>query len=107
MELLRYTIAVQRSPQPGLCVYLPEELRALPIWNLEQVQTYLEDAYQAYEPLLALGPFHGLLPVSVRRHAVIDQFDIEAFLNALAALHLVIAPAEVHDDLMALLEDKR
>lgn len=106
MELLRYTIAVHRSPQPGLCVYLPEDMRVLPVWTHEQVQAYLEDTYQAYEPMLALGPFHSLLPVSVRRHAVTAQFDIKAFLAALATLHLVLAPAEAQEDLLALLEEK-
>ena len=103
-ELLRFTIAAGHSSQPGLCLRLPEALRVLPDWSPEQVRQYLEDSYQSYEAMLALGPFQRFVPVELRRHAVVDQFDVEAFLGAVSVLRPTIAPEEAREGLVALLE---
>lgn len=102
-DLLRYTIRAKETSQPGLCLLLPDEARTPPAWTIEQVRQYLDDTYRELEPLLALGPFHHLLPTSLRRRAVVEQFDAPRFLEAVAALRPVRAPQELADDLAALL----
>jgi hypothetical protein len=42
--------------------------------------------------MLDLGPFQHLLPVSLQRRAVIDQFDVNTFVNAVARLQPTPAP---------------
>jgi hypothetical protein len=76
-ELLRFTIEARPSPQPGLCVRLPEALRVLP----------------------------SFLPVALRRRAVVEQFDVEAFLCAVSVLRPIITSEEAYEDLVALIED--
>lgn len=103
-DLVRYTIRARETAQPGLCLWLPDEPRTPPSWTEEQVRRYLADNYRELEPLLALGPFHQLLPASLRRRAVVEQFDTPRFLDAVAALRPSRAPESVSDDLARLLE---
>lgn len=65
-DLLRYTMHVARTPRPGLCVLLHDEPGALPSWSEARATRYLRDEYRRLEPLLALGPFHHLLPLELR-----------------------------------------
>ena len=95
LDLLNYTLAADDSAQPGLCVLLHEEPRALPNWTMDQVTHYLHDHYQRYEAALTLGAYHSLLPPAVRRHAVVAQFDVPRFLQATAALRLERTPASL------------
>ncbi len=39
-----------------------------------------------YEGLLALGAYNHLLPTAVRRCAVVEQFGVERFVEAVARL---------------------
>src|SRR5581483_8638283 len=75
-DLLRYTMHAAEAPQPGLCVRLRDEPRALPAWSEALVTRYLHDSYRQLEPLLALGPFHHLLPPHLRRRTVVEQFEV-------------------------------
>jgi hypothetical protein len=86
-----------------LCIHLPCEPQALPSWTEAQVVRYLEDTYRELEPLLDLGPFHRLLPVHLRRRAVVEQFDVPRFLEAIAALRPSVAPDALTDNLADLL----
>ncbi|MEO8392063.1 MAG: DEAD/DEAH box helicase [Chloroflexota bacterium] len=85
-DLLRYTLPAQETPQPGLCLLLTEDPRTLPIWKAEQIERYLHDQYRRYESLLALGAYHRLLPLELRRRAVIEQFDVLRFMQAISQL---------------------
>ncbi|HZS90139.1 MAG TPA: DEAD/DEAH box helicase [Chloroflexota bacterium] len=105
LGLLRYRLPATETEQPGLCLLLPEEPPALPSWTAEQVTQYLEDNYRRFEPLLTLGPFHGLLPVHLRCRAVIEQFDVPRFLQAVHALRPRVTPDSLADDLVCLLPD--
>ena len=103
LDLLRYRLAATETTQPGLCVHLPCEPQALPSWTEAQVVRYLEDTYRELETLLDLGPFHRLLPVHLRRRAVVEQFNVPRFLEAIAALRPSVAPDALTDDLADLL----
>lgn len=88
LDLLHYCIRADDTAQPGLCLWLEDAGSfAVPIWTAAQVSRYLEDHYRSLERLLDLGPFQHLLPSSLRRRAVIDQFDVPRFADAVAALH--------------------
>lgn len=102
-ELLSYTIVAEETVQPGLCLLLREELRALPRWTADQVSRYVQDRYQRYESLLALGAYHHLLPTELRRRAVVEQFDVPRFLAATQALHLERAPEALTEALQHLI----
>ena len=105
LDLLRYKIPAGETTNVGLCLRLPDEPRALPEWPVAQVTRYLEDNYRSFEPLLALGPFQHLLPLKLRRRAVVEQFDLPRFLAALAALRPIVAPEELTEELEGLIED--
>jgi hypothetical protein len=47
------------------------------------------------------------LPLKLRRRAIVEQFDVQRFLRAVAALRLVVAPEAQSEDLMALLSDNQ
>lgn len=104
-ELLGYTRAVEATAQPGLCVRLREPLHELPYWTADQVVRYVQDDYQRYEPLLALGAYHHLLPGALRRRAVVEQFNVRRFLDIIQALHLVSTPETLSEELRGLLTD--
>jgi ATP-dependent Lhr-like helicase len=103
LDLLRYRLPAQESAQPGLCVRLTDEPQSPPAWTEEQVVRYLDDNYRRFESLLALGPFQTLLPLKLRRRAIVEQFDVQCFLRAVAALRPVVAPETQSEDLLALL----
>ncbi|HMA36151.1 MAG TPA: DEAD/DEAH box helicase [Chloroflexia bacterium] len=105
LDLIRYTLAARETSELGVCLRLDEALDAIPIWTREQVTRYLEDQYRRYEPLLALGAYHHLLPVELRRRAVVEQFDVAGFLRAIATLHVAQAPEALAQDLAALVDD--
>jgi len=103
LDLLRYTLPADDTPQPGMCLLLPEAPRTLPSWKIEQVERYLRDRYRRYEKLLALGAYHHLLPLDLRRRAVIEQFDAPRFLQAVNRLKLELAPETLTESLQALI----
>ncbi|MBZ0277652.1 MAG: hypothetical protein K8I60_16010, partial [Anaerolineae bacterium] len=103
LDLIRYTLPAEKTAQPGLCLWLPEEPTRLPTWTLEQVSRYLNDHYRRYESLLALGAYHHLLPLKLRRRAVLEQFNVPRFLQALNLLHVERTPDSLQHDLEALL----
>ncbi len=86
LDLLRYHARAKETEQVGLCLQLPDELRSPPAWMETEVIRYLEDNYRKLEPMLALGPYHDLLPGYLRRRAVVEQFGVANFLAAVAAL---------------------
>jgi ATP-dependent Lhr-like helicase len=92
LDLLQATLGAMESTQPGLCLLLPDEPRDLPAIGARQVERYLHDHARQYESLLALGAYHHLLPRSLRQRAVVEQFDIVSFVEAVAALQLERAP---------------
>jgi ATP-dependent helicase Lhr and Lhr-like helicase len=103
LDLLRYRVTAEESAQPGLCLRLADEPHSPPTWTEEQVIRYLEDHYQRFERLLALGPFQTLLPLRLRRRSIVEQFDVPRFLGAVAALRPLAAQESQAEDLVALL----
>ncbi len=104
LDLLRYRVPVTATAQPGLCLLLSDEPRALPAWTEAQVTQYLEDNYRTLEPLLTLGPFHRLLPPELRCRAAIAQFDVPRFVQAANALRPQVCPEALSDELARLLQ---
>jgi ATP-dependent Lhr-like helicase len=88
LDLLAYTLPVEVTPQMGLCLVFQDEPRSIPPLTPEQVKRYLHDRYRAYEPVLALGAYHHLLPPELRRRAVVEQFNVERFLKAVQSLRI-------------------
>jgi ATP-dependent Lhr-like helicase len=87
LDLLRYRVRAAATSQPGLCLWLEDvDTFAAPVWTADQVRRYLEDHYRSMERLLDLGPFQHLISPALRRRAVIEQFDVPRFLDAVAAL---------------------
>jgi len=103
-DLLRYQIYASQTANMGLCVELGDEPRALPAWTEDAVARYCADNYRELEPMLALGPLQSLLPTTLRRRAVVAQFDVPRFLAAIDALRPARAPEQGADDLLALLD---
>src|SRR5689334_15577679 len=98
----------QLSPVRGTAAARPVSTpapQAPPAWTEEQVVRYLGDNYRRFEALLPLGPFQHLLPLHLRRRAVVEQFDVVGFLAAVAALRPLAAPEGLAEDLTALLAD--
>lgn len=102
-DLLRYRVPAHETANPGLALHLVDPPQAPPTWSEAQVEHYLRDTYRQYEPLLNLGPFQHLLPPTLRRRAVVEQFDVPRFLAAISALRPLIAPEALCEELSALL----
>jgi ATP-dependent Lhr-like helicase len=103
LDLMRFRLAAQETTQPGLCVWLSEPLPAIPLWTEDEVRRYLNDHTPRYESMLALGAYQRLLPITLRRRAVTEQFDAPRFVQAMAALRLMISPDTAHESLLSLL----
>jgi len=103
LDLIRYTLSADKTVQPGLCLTLPDGLSHLPTFSLEQVTRYLYDHYRRYENLLSLGAYHSLLPVELRRKAVVEQFNVPRFLRATQRLRVEPASKQLTQDLEMLL----
>ncbi len=86
LDLMLYTLPAEETNQPGLCLLLPEKIIRSPSWTAVQVTLYLHDHYRRYERLLALGAYHPLLPIDLRRRAVVEQFDVPRFVQAISQL---------------------
>ena len=106
LDLLAYTLPVQATAQPGLCILLAEPIIRLPTWTEAQIRRYLNDRYRRYESMLAPGAFHHLLPQELRRQAVIEQFNVRRFAQRVAALGLSSAPEAIRGDLLSLLAER-
>ncbi len=104
LDLMRYQLPAEESAQPGLCLRLDDEPRAPLAWTAAQVVRYLEDHYRRFESLLALGPFQSLLPIELRRRAVVEQFDVAQFLDAVASLRPLAPSTVLAEDLQLLVE---
>lgn len=102
LDLLNYTVRAEASPVPGICLRLQAGAK-IPMPTPEQVQAYVHDNYRRYEPLLALGAYQHLLPVELRRRAVVEQFNVLGFVTALSSLRVEWAPEDISQDLLALL----
>ena len=104
LDLVSYTLSVEETKQPGLCLLMHEEPRALPTWTEEQVKRYLRDNYRRYESMLSLGAYHHLLPTKLRRRSVVEQFNVPRFVHAIQSLHIERTYEAPTNDLEALLE---
>jgi len=101
LELMRYTIRAEPHANPGICMFLANEPRDLPVWTVAQVSNHLHEQYRRYEKMLALGAYHTLLPRDLRRRALAEQFDIPRFLRAALALK----PKQASETLTASLQE--
>ncbi len=99
LDLMSYTLAVEETVQPGLCLRLWDEPRTLPPCEPERVRRYLRDHYRRYEPMLALGAYHSLLPANLRRRAVEAQFGVEQFVRATNSLSIERASEDATQEL--------
>ncbi|MDZ4770292.1 MAG: helicase-related protein, partial [Chloroflexota bacterium] len=105
LDLLGERLTLKASTQTALCVLLMEKPRELPLaFTSEQVLRYLHGHYRTYESLLALGAYHSLLPLGLRRRAVVDGFDVPAFLAAVAGLRVEAAPEATSTALWEIVE---
>ncbi len=102
-DLLAYTIRATLSDKPSLCVLLDDEPRSIPKWTTNDVTRYLFDHYQRYERMLALGAFHHLLPLEMRRRTVVEQFNVTRFLDAVSRLKPQPAPETLTESLYTLM----
>jgi len=103
LDLLGYTVPTHATGAIGLAVLLSDPPRSPPSWSETQVERYLSDQYRRYEPLLDLGAFHQLAPPALRRRAVVAQFDVPRFLQAVAALRPLVAPEDLAEELEQLM----
>jgi ATP-dependent Lhr-like helicase len=104
LGLLKLYLVVERTELPGLCFVLRDDPRTLawPSWEEVSIRHYVESRYRSLERMLDLGPFQHLLPVTLRRHAVVDQFDVPTFMAALSRMELTPAPEQALKALSAL-----
>lgn len=104
LTLLQPHITVERTALSGLCFLLRDDPASLswPTWPEAHVGRTVESQYRSLERMLDLGPFHPLLPVSLRRRAVIEQFDVSTFVTAISRLQLTPAPDAALEVLRAL-----
>jgi ATP-dependent Lhr-like helicase len=105
LDLLHPLLAVSAAAQPGLALLLREEPRTLPTIGAEQVTRYLHEHVRAYEGLLALGAYNHLLPIELRRRAVVEQFGVARFVEGVAALKTERTPEELSEDLRRLVAE--
>ncbi len=99
LDLLAYTLPIAPASQVGLCLLLRDEPRSIPTITPAQVERYLREHYRAYEPMLALGAYHHLVPVELRRRAVVEQFDVPRFIRAVADLRMERASEALVEEL--------
>jgi hypothetical protein len=103
-RLLGYQMSVGQAKSGGLYVHMLDASQsAMPTWTVGQVQHYLEDHYRSLEPFLDLGAFHHLLPIPMRRQAVVQHFDIARFVHAITHLEVSAAADELADKLSTLI----
>ena len=103
LDLLRPHLAVSASTQPGLALLLHEDPAALPRISAEQTTRYLHAHVREFEGRLALGAYEHLLPWPLRQAAVVAQFGVARFVDAVAALRLRRIDADSAEDLRRLL----
>jgi ATP-dependent helicase Lhr and Lhr-like helicase len=103
LDLLAYTLPVESTSQIGLCLLLRDEPRSIPEFTPAQVERYLKDRYRAYEPMMALGAYHHLLPQELRRRAVVEQFSVSRFLRAVESLQMKRASETLTEELHPLI----
>jgi ATP-dependent Lhr-like helicase len=104
-DLMSFRLAVQETNQPGICVWLSEPLQTIPVWTEDYVRRYLGDRFRSYESMLALGAYHHLPPITLRCRAVIEQFDVPRFVQAVAMFSVVKQPENGVELLMSLLSN--
>jgi ATP-dependent Lhr-like helicase len=120
LDLLAYTLPVESTSRVGLCLVFKDEPRsladagalpfggpypAIPVFTPRQVERYLHERYRAYEPMMALGAYQHLLPVELRRRAVVEQFNVSRFLRAAQSLRTERASEALSEDLHLLIRD--
>lgn len=101
-ELLRYKVNVQSGNLPGLSLTFAER-NSIPFTLTEaEVTRYLEQDHQKIGRLLNLGAYHRLLPGSLQRRTVIEQFDSALFLRAVNETRVILADDAIHAALIEL-----
>ena len=56
--------------------------------------------------MLALGAYNHLLPIELRRRAVVGQFGVARFVEGMAALKIERTPEKLSEDLRRLVADE-
>lgn len=100
-QLLSYHMVIYPRKSSGLYFHLRDDPQTViwSSWTIGQVRRYVEDHYRNLEPFLDLGAFHHLLPGSLRRQAVVEQFDVPRFHAAMSALQI----SSITDSILELL----
>lgn len=95
------------APEPALGVVLPDRpVESLwSSWDPDLVAEYLDENFRAIERLLNMGPYQPLLPRSLAARAVMEQFDIPTFLQAVRALRIVVPAPDQERRLRELIRD--
>jgi len=103
-DLMRGNDPVRSTPHTGLCLLFAAEPDAFsPVWADEAVTRYLSNNYRRLETLMDVGPYHHLLPTSLRRKTVIEQFDLARFQDATRKIKVMPAPDLCRDKLLELI----
>lgn len=103
-NLMRGEGAARSTTQIGLCLLFTTEPDSFPtVWTVQEIERYLADNYRHLESLMDLGPYHHLLPTSLRRRTVIEQFDVLRFQNATHKIGAFPAQDSLKDKLWALM----
>ncbi len=82
LELLKGYLPVAQTETPGLTIHFGMKPGVLPTFSIQHVTRILEQSRSKWETLLPLGVYHRLLPAPLRIRAVIEQFNIPRFLDA-------------------------
>ena len=72
-DLISPHAKVDKSSQPGLCIYFPSDPGPFPAWAEHQIARYLAEHYQRIEKWLDLGAYYRHLPTHERQRTVKDH----------------------------------
>jgi len=103
LDLLSHTVKATLTESPGICLFVPEELRAIPRWTPQTVERYLMDTTHHDEGILTLRAYQALLPRVLRQRSVVEQFWVSRFLEVSRGLTPTLAPETLIDGLQAML----
>jgi ATP-dependent Lhr-like helicase len=95
LEMLRPIVPVMEFAHPGLAIVLAQPQLNIPAWTNGQVRNHLSQHFRRYEPMMALGAYHALLPDEIRCKAVIEQFNIPLFIHAINVMRIFLAPSHL------------
>ena len=93
---------MSESAQPGLCLLLREEPRALPTLSAEQRCAISTSTCASMKACWRWARTIILCRASLRRQAVVEQFDVERFVAAVAGLKVQRMAEAMTEDLLRL-----